>query len=119
MKAGTYYIGDLCYILHNRWDEFCSITIDGNSCKDGEFKFEDGVEFASYETAYGDGFYTDQYGHDFPVDAGLIGCIETKYIHPEELKNLSMGAVIEFKESFPTFSSDGVIVFGDIVIDTN
>jgi hypothetical protein len=21
MKAGTYYIGDLCYVMHKEWDE--------------------------------------------------------------------------------------------------
>ena len=23
MKAGTYYIGDLCYVMHKEWDEVC------------------------------------------------------------------------------------------------
>lgn len=28
MKAGTYYVGDLCYVLHEDWDEVCSLIID-------------------------------------------------------------------------------------------
>ena len=55
MPAGKYYIGDLCYVMHPEWDEFCRITISGNECLQGEFNLADGRRFATFTTAYGDG----------------------------------------------------------------
>jgi hypothetical protein len=25
MPAGRYYIGDLCYVMHDEWDEACAL----------------------------------------------------------------------------------------------
>ena len=64
MKAGKYYVGDLCYVMSDaEWEQFCKITIQGNKVIDGEFEMPDGRKFATYSTAYGDGVYYDQYGH--------------------------------------------------------
>ena len=119
MTAGTYYIGDLCYVLHDRWDEFCSLTCSDNRVLDGEFNLRDGTRFATFTTRWGDGTYFDEQGNSYPVDAGLIGCINIKDIHPDELKNISSGRVIEFVRDFPTFSAGGVISIGTVVIDTD
>lgn len=119
MKAGTYYIGDLCYVMHPEWDEFCSLTISGNNVLDGEFNLKDGRRFATFTTKYGDGTYFDEQGYEYPVDAGLIGCINVKDISPSELENLGSGRVIEFVQDFSTFSAGGVLRFGSVVIDTD
>jgi hypothetical protein len=37
MQPGKYYIGDLCYVMHGEWDEFCALTIVGDKVLDGEF----------------------------------------------------------------------------------
>ena len=42
MPAGKYYIGDLAYVMHGEWDEFCDLTIKGNSLSNGEFSLKDG-----------------------------------------------------------------------------
>jgi hypothetical protein len=118
MKAGTYYIGDLCYVMHPEWDEFCSLTISGNNVLDGEFNLKDGRRFATFTTKYGDGTYTDEQGFEYPVDAGLIGCINVEDISPSELSNLSSGRVIEFVQDFSTFKAGSVLRFGSVVIDT-
>ena len=127
MPAGEYYIGDLCYVMTDEeWNEFCSITIDGMKCIDGEFQMKDGRRFATYGTAWGDGVYHDQYGYSYSVDAGLIGCILTKDIKAEKHKNLlDLGAVMTFDNSFVTSGGrgekdwEGVIQFGHIMIETN
>ena len=127
MPAGEYYIGDLCYVMTDEeWDEFCSITIDGMKCIDGEFSLKDGRRFATYGTAYGDGVYHDQYGHSYAVDAGLIGCILTKDIKAEKYENLlDFGAVMTFDNSFVTSGGrgekdwEGVIQFGHVMIETS
>lgn len=119
MKAGTYYIGDLCYVMHPEWDEFCSLTISGNNVLDGEFNLKDGRRFATFTTKWGDGTYKDEQGREYGVDAGLIGCINVKDIAPSELENLKDGHVVEFIQDFSTFSAGGIIRIGSICIDTD
>ena len=119
MKAGTYYIGDLCYVMHNRWDEFCSLTISGHRVLDGEFNLSDGTRFATFTTRWGDGTYKDELGNEYSVDAGLIGCIRVEDIAPEELANIKDGRVVEFVNDFTTFSAGGVISIGTVSIDTD
>ena len=121
MQAGRYYVGDLCYVMHPEWEEFCEITISGRGCLDGEFQLKDGRRFASYGTAYGDGIYHSNYGTTHPVDAGLIGCIRvsdiSEHLTEEELKKF--GTVMDFAHDFTTGEEDGTIRFDDLVIYTN
>ena len=128
MPAGTYYIGDLCYVMDEEWDEFCTITIDGHNCIDGEFALSDGRRFATYGTKYGDGAYTDQFGNQYGVDAGLIGCIKVDDIRGMSIDSIgSMGNVVVFDKDFVTSGGrsdnwnkwDGVIHIGHIDINTD
>lgn len=120
MKAGKYYVGDLCYVLHDRWDEFCSLTCSGNRVLDGEFNLADGTRFATYTTMYGDGNYFDETGKSYDVDAGLIGCVALEDINFDDPSNfIAGGRVVEFVKDFTTFSSGGVISIGNINIDTD
>lgn len=119
MQAGKYYIGDLCYVLNDRWDEFCEKTISEHNVLDGEFNLADGTRFATYGTAYGDGCYCDEQGNEYGVDAGLIGCVRIEDINPDGLSGVKYGRVVEFLQDFTTFSSGGVISFGGISIDTD
>lgn len=127
MPAGNYYVGDLCYVLHDEWDEVCELTIKGNRCLDGEFVLKDGRRFATYGTALGDGEYRDQYGKKYGVDAGLIGCILLSDVDQTNDSNfLHGGQVIEFPYDFTTQGGraddpdwDGVIRFGSVMIETD
>lgn len=123
MPAGRYYIGDLCYVMTDKeWDEFCAITIVDNDCVHGEFTFEDGRRFATYGTKWGDGLYRSNIGTKHSVDAGLIGCIRLNEINMEKLNEEEMerlGAIVQFDYSFSTGCRDGVITFGDVIIDTD
>lgn len=119
MPAGKYYVGDLCYVMHPEWSEFCSITIEGEQVVDGEFTLSDGRRFASYCTAYGDGTYEDLDGKSYGVDAGLIGCIALSDIDESELPNVNQGNVIEFSDEFTTGALAGWIRIGHVEIDTN
>lgn len=125
MPAGLYYVGDLAYVMTDEeWDDFCSITIQGNECLSGEFIMPDGRRFATYQTMYGDGEYTDQYGNFYGVDAGLIGCIKLSDIDDSVADVDRLGSVIQFNSDFETSGGrsekwDGVIRFGHIHIDTD
>lgn len=125
MKAGLYYVGDLCYVLHDSWDEVCSIIIDGHMCLDGEFNMKDGRRFACYGTKWGDGGYFDQDGREYSVDAGLIGCIRIADID-EGLQEQATeegprfgGQLVVFEDNFDTGERDGKIRIGHIVVDTD
>lgn len=118
MSAGKYYIGDLCYVMHDKWDEFCSITIDGNKCLDGEFELANGTRFATYGTAYGDGVYPASNGEKLCVDAGIIGCILLNDIKDTKDNNIDLGCIVDFPVPFETGENNGVIYFGHVSVNT-
>ena len=119
MKAGVYYVGDLCYVLRERWNEVCDLIIKDHQCIDGEFELADGTQFAIYGTAYGDGVFTDQFGNPYPVDSGSIGCVLWGEMDPgSEEDAMRLGIYTPMDEDFTTYSDNGVIVFGEVEIDT-
>lgn len=115
---GDYYIGDLCYVLDNDWDEVCDITIKGNACLDGLFTLADGRKFGLWRTAHGDGMYEDTAGCDYPVDSGSIGIIAVKDIADDEKTGVRFGEIVEFDQTFDVTGGGGEFRFGDIYIDT-
>jgi hypothetical protein len=120
MQPGKYYIGDLCYVMHSEWDEFCKLTIVGDKVLDGEFNLADGRRFATFTTQWGDGNYFDQNGKSYDVDAGLIGCIRLDDIDLTNPDNSLVGGnVVEFVQPFSTFSAGGEIRIGNVLINTD
>lgn len=121
MPAGSYYVGDLCYVMNDEeWEQVCDLTINGNTCVSGEFTLPDGRRFAMYNTAWGDGVYTDQTGNEYSVDSGSIGCIKFDDIKTKKYENIeSLGTIHEFDSDFDTMYGDGMIHIGHIAIDTD
>ena len=123
MIKGEYYVGDLCYVLHDEWEEVCRLLFSGrddHNCNQGEFNLSDGRRIAIYSTKYGDGCYYDQYGGEYDVDAGSIGCILLEDIdidHPDNY--IGGGEVRTFTQDFYTGEQDGKIMFHDVSIETN
>lgn len=126
MQAGVYYVGDLCYVMHEVWDEVCCIMFHPErNRKQGEFTLSDGRRFAVYPTTYGDGCYRDEFGNSYSVDAGIIGCILLSDIDTNvkaswgAVNSTEGGQIITFDFDFTTGKNEhGVIEFGHIVIDT-
>lgn len=119
MPCGKYYVGDLYYVMSDRWDEVCDFMFPNNSTGEvnGEFILKDGTKFANYFTKYGDGEYYDDYGNAYPVESGSIGCIKIEDIKDKSaLKRL--GKQFIFDTDVTTGSKDGKIFFGNIYIDT-
>lgn len=129
MPAGKYWVGDLCYVLHDEWSEVCDmIFVNKNNVMDGEFTLKDGRSFAIYSTKYGDGVYYDNYGREYGVDAGCLGCVLVEDIDVGNTdNNIALGHVVEFTDEFVTGGEDpltskdwnGIIKFGVVEIDTN
>jgi len=124
MRPGTYYCGDLCYVMHPQWKEVCNLMFatGDNSVLDGEFNLANGVRFALHSTAYGDGTYQDQEGRDYPVDAGLIGCIRVEDVYDPEWYLAGVQTVV-FDKQFELVYNDGIISFvyadGDVALEIN
>lgn len=114
MRPGTYYVGDLCYVMHPQWEEVCNLTFasGSNYVLDGEFNLANGVRFSLHSTAYGDGTYQDQKGRDYPVDAGLIGCIRVEDVVDPEAWLAGVQTVV-FTQPFELQYDGGVISFVD------
>jgi hypothetical protein len=130
MPAGKYYVGDLCYVMHECWDEVCGLFFKGRTdhgCNEGEFVLKDGRRFVSINTKHGDGSYYDQYGNEYGVDAGLIGCILINDINFNADGNGTEGGnVVDFDRSFDCGGGrnegrdwDGNIHIGHLVIETD
>jgi len=123
MPAGKYWVGDLCYVLDDIWDECCSLFFKGRTdhgCNEGEFQLSDGRRFVSINTAFGDGCYFDQDRRQYGVDAGLIGCILAKDVGLEGNQGLTSGGyILDFPNDFECRYDEGKIVIGHIVIDTD
>lgn len=119
-KPGLYYVGDLCYVFNNEdWDKVCELTIDGNKMLSGEFNLPDGRRFAMYNTKYGDGVYNDQFGNQFYVDSGTIGCVLVKDTTKRDYESMRrLGTIVEIKDIFHTSEDNGCIFISNITIDT-
>jgi len=102
MPVGTYWIGDLCYVMHDVWKEVCELVMSenyqGEFWPEGPFRLADGRRFAEFHTAYGDGGYLDQNRCSYSVDSGTIGAILEKDIDRKNLRNnVDHGHFYEFK----------------------
>ena len=120
-SAGSYYVGDLCYVLKEKngysWKSFCGEW----DSKDGGyatiFHFEGQKVFCS-NTAFGDGSFYDQRGRSFSVDSGSIGIWPMDKL-PSNI-NTQGGHVLNFDEPFKCFPCDsrGNIHIGHLTIST-
>lgn len=123
MPAGRYYIGDLCYVMHDEWSECCDLFFppDDNHGRgvEGEFVLRDGRRFASLSTMYGDGEYASNIGTSHGVDSGSIGCILVEDIRDTTYPDIErLGAVVEFDRPFEVSSDRGLLKFGSVHIET-
>lgn len=120
LKAGTYWIGDLCYVMHDVWDEVCARVIQGDAVLEGKFGIADGREFVMFNTMYGDGVYNDHNLNDYPVDSGNIGAILLSDIRESsENQPNGCGQVHTFDTDFTCDTDSGTLRFGHVYIYTN
>ena len=125
---GKYVIGDPCYhVPDDEWDpvltesDFFNMRGSGGAGERGKchatFKKANGElgTVVAFSTKYGDGVYEDHQGRKYGVDAGLIGIIPLADV--DQLDE-SLAHVVEFKSHFRCYDADGVLVFGDVMINT-
>lgn len=120
LPAGKWWIGDLCYVMHDEWNEVCD-KLDFNGRNGAVHQLADGRKFGVAFTAHGDGTYSSNVGFTFGVDAGLIGCILVDDIKKTPSNDLSLGKVVEFTQPFTVSYTDkgGVIHIGHVEVYTD
>lgn len=85
-----FYIGDISYVLSD--EVYHDIWGNQNSYQDGKIQVGS-YAFAVDRTAYGDGYYLDNNGKEYSVDAGVIGCVPFELIDMDKLhENYDLGA---------------------------
>lgn len=107
VPAGEYYVGDLCYALPK---DIYHDVFGGEGYKSGLYTCTDGNFFMLNGTA-GDGFYRDDSGRQYDVDAGIIGICPKSLV---DFKNAAVrgGHFHIFKEPMDVdFSRTGVFRF--------
>jgi hypothetical protein len=115
MPAGKYWVGDPCYsVPDDRWIEWLEAA-DYTSEPDILFAKVAGRPVLGIGTAYGDGEYTSNLGHSFPVDAGLIGVTPVELVKGEPFGS----TLVEFNRPFECRYDEGTIILGHIKIDTD
>jgi hypothetical protein len=123
LPAGTYYVGDLCYVLGDRWDEVCALLdapgVDffGPAPTQTVFTMADGTVFACMKTMYGDGMYGTSEHTTIPVDSGTIGAVLIDAITAPNA-DTGAGQRVKLTECIP-YRHEGVLYFGDYEVYTS
>lgn len=112
VPAGKYWLGDPCYVIRDseEWTHVCHESYEDN---DEPIQIKNGITIL-FGTSYGDGEYTDNFGRTFLVDSGTIGLVS--YEH--DPKGSRYSKLVEFNEDTECFANNGILVFGDISVDT-
>jgi hypothetical protein len=124
--AGEYFLGDPGYAVKPR-KAWMHLLESCNYFEKPTGQLPDGTQVIAFSTAYGDGFFADNFGNMYPVDAALIGLVpvteateaalaETEAtVHPPE-QHMTR---VRFDEPAPcTRQGRGLLTFGSYQIDT-
>lgn len=126
LPAGTYWIGDPCYIFNNHDDAWMRLL---DSCAYFDLPLGRVVDrtgaphsILASSTRYGDGTYSDDAGeYQFGVDSGLIGIttLDTAHAFAGPTSCLSHGCIVTFDAAFTVeFDGEGDMHFGHIHVAT-
>jgi hypothetical protein len=122
--AGTYYIGDPCYVIRNEW-AWLGVCNQLEGKDGGIFMWHNEdkwIQGWANSTAWGDGMYRGSDKQDYAVDSGLIGVMPV----PEDFDikryfpytEVAAGVKIFAKDFIVTYEN-GVFYIGNIRINTN
>lgn len=125
MSAGKYFIGDPCYVMDV--DDYIMLADEILACHKfdgGEFTVRDGQKIVVLPTKHNHSEYPSNENIFFPVDSGTIACIPIEYLlEPSGVTkkhNLECcGMIKEFPEHFKVSEYDGLLFFGDTIIETD
>ena len=123
INKNVYYVGDLCHVMTNEWEEICDLAVFDNT--EVDFTLEDGRKYIQLSTAFGDGTYNDLNGQPYSVDSGTIGAILVNNITDTEALNQALsnglGHLYQSDEELDHYNcsyDEGTICINQITIDT-
>lgn len=129
LPAGSYYVGDLCYLFGDKTDDIYQEYVCGVISNDGQavdIKAGRRKEFSAFygSTFYGDGEYCDSQGNKYSVDAGILGVVQllsADFIaEAKKIEAEGNAKIIEFKKDFRVDrDEDGTFTFGHLAIVTD
>lgn len=99
LPAGTYYIGDPCYVFAESWDS----VLEETDFFRKENQTINGVPVFGASTAFGDGSYPGSNRFYYPVDAGLLGAIPVELM---EGSHDGVGTIISAPNGLVCCSAD-------------
>jgi hypothetical protein len=118
LPAGEYFVGDTSYILGDDYDHVIQQFLAGDmEC--GTYTTSSGRKVFISRTYYGDGWYYDQDGDGYPVDAGNIGAVPVDAIEVDDPDEFNLVSRCQWDSSFECSYKDGLIDIGGIEIETN
>jgi len=103
LPAGTYYIGDICYVLA---DELYENVFGGTGYECGHYTSDQG-QFLVDGTYAGDGSYRGSDGFEYAVDAGIIGIVSQTLLS----KETDGGKIYEFATDVRVSMQNGIFIF--------
>jgi len=135
VPPGKYWLTDPCYVITDSADwsaylQACALeseeykslgaqeTTTALDCTlNGHYTaLPNGMKVLSFSTHCGDGGYTDQLGGNYTVDSGLLGLVPHEYAPEADIANV--GRLVDFPEETLCFTRDGILTFGNYIIDT-
>lgn len=119
LPTGTYYIGDLCYVLSDEdWEQLHSLMFPGgHECITGKHTLSDGRQLLIMSTLEGDGVYFDTAGRNYSVDSGTIGAMLVDDLSKPEGIDPEHNQVIFQGTHFGAEYRDDQLVFGTVIIE--
>ncbi len=124
VPAGEYILGDPCYTVPDElWDALLASTGSSDETFDDEHPVGVilGFQVLAFSTTHGDGIYEGTDGHEYPVDAGLIGLVPVSLpgITTHDDDTAWPPRRVRFLAPTVCWNDRGVLHFGQFTIDTN
>ncbi len=110
--AGEYWIGDPCYAFNDK--EHWNQMIDNmDAANDHGVRSDLNFIFGMFNTQVGDGIFSDYENRCYPVDSGIIACIEAWAVDDAAADS---GHIIDFKDPFSVYYDEATcLCFGNTV----
>lgn len=134
LPAGTYVLGDPCYVLGKSvgpaWDtlldhsQYFGLFTDSGALH-GKYPYNSGVFeingklCAVYHTFHGDGQYEDNHGRTYGVDAGMLAAIPIDLCDPAGLSTHNHVVTFDTPFRVQCVERNATLCFGDVEIETD
>lgn len=110
VECKTLFIGDICYALNE--EKYDGIWGKKMSYKDGVIADDEATYAIAVGTAFGDGYYQDEKGWGYGVDAGVLGVTNMDFAREDVCVFYGKVLLLPCTDVYVTVSSDN----GDITI---